>query len=285
MRKLILGTLALVALVTVSCNQKKIERLEFQRDSIQQEKDLVVKERDEFLEIISEIQSNFSTIREVELGIIDQSQGYEKLNNEGKARIREDLEFITNKIQENKDRINSLEADLKKSQGQAAHYKNLVANLQKDLVLREKEITDLKAQLAEKDAYIEQLNTRVASLTHSKDSLSTLSSKQLAAIKAQEEEIYGGWYTMGKKAELKAKGMKEGDLKTTKFNKGNFKKIDIREEKEIDLGSKKAKLYTSHPAGSYVLEKKSANDKNLVLKIKDPKSFWSNSKYLIIQIN
>jgi len=286
MRKLILGTLvALMALMAASCNQKKIERLEFQKDSIQHEKDLVVKERDAFLEIISEIQSNFRTIREIELGIIDQSQGYEGLNTEGKARIQEDLEFITSKIQENRNRINQLEADLKKSQGQAAHYRNLVTNLQKDLEHKEKEITDLKAQLAEKDLRIEQLSTQVVSLTQSKDSLSTLSAKQLTAIKAQEEEIYGGWYTFGSKNELKSKGLKEGDLKKVRLEKGKFKKIDIREVKEFDLGSKKAKLYTSHPTGSYVIEKKSATDKNLVLKIKDPKAFWANTRYLIVQIN
>ena len=283
MRKLILGTL--VVLTAVSCNQKKIEQLQFQRDSIQQEKDLVVKERDSFLEIISEIQSNFTAIKEVELGILDQTQGVEGMNSASKARIREDLQFITNKIQENKTRIAQLESDLKKSQGQAAHYKNLVANLQKDLEIRTKEIAELKAQLELKDLEIEKLGSKVAVLSHTKDSLSTLSAKQLAAIKAQEEEINGGWYIIAKKSDLKAKGMKEGALKTAKLDKGKFKQIDIREVKEFDLGSKKAKLYSSHPAASYSLEKKSANDKTLVLKIKDVKSFWANTRYLIVQVN
>jgi len=283
MRKLILGTL--VVLTAVSCNQKKIEQLQFQRDSIQQEKDLVVKERDSFLEIISEIQSNFTAIKEVELGILDQTQGVEGMNSASKARIQEDLQFITNKIQENKTRIAQLESDLKKSQGQAAHYKNLVANLQKDLEIRTKEIAELKAQLELKDLEIEKLGSKVAVLSHTKDSLSTLSAKQLAAIKAQEEEINGGWYIIAKKSDLKAKGMKEGALKTAKLDKGKFKQIDIREVKEFDLGSKKAKLYSSHPAASYSLEKKSANDKTLVLKIKDVKSFWANTRYLIVQVN
>ena len=283
MRKLILGTL--VVLMAASCNQKKIEQLQFQRDSIQQEKDLVVKERDSFLEIISEIQSNFTAIKEVELGIIDQTQGVEGLNSASKARIQEDLQFITNKIQENKDRIAQLESDLKKAQGSAAHYKNLVASLQKDLEIRTQEIAELKAQLELKDLEIEKLGSQVVNLSNSKDSLSTLSAKQFAAIKAQEEELNGGWYIIAKKSDLKAKGLKEGALKTARLDKGKFKQIDIREVKEIDLGSKKAKLYSSHPAASYSLEKTSATDKNLVLKIKDVKSFWANTRYLIVQIN
>ena len=94
-----------------------------------------------------------------------------------------------------------------------------------------------------------------------------------------------GWYVIGKKSDLKAKGLKEGDLKTAKVNKSNFTKIDIREFSELDLGSKKAKLYTSHPESSYSLVKRSADDKNLILKIKDHKSFWANSRILVVQIN
>jgi len=283
MKKLILGTL--VVFMAVSCNQKKIERLEFEKDSILQVKEQIVQERDAFLEIISEVQSNFRTIKEIELGIIDQTHGTEGVNNMSKARIREDFQFITDKIQESKDRIERLEADLRRSQGQTAHYRGLLANLQKDLEIRTQEIAELKAQLEEKDLRIEALNSRVTSLNQSKDSLSSLSAKQIAAIKAQDDELNTAWYIVGKKSELKAKGLKEGDLKTTKINKGNFKKIDIREFTGLDLGSKKAKFYTSHPASSYSLEKKSATDKNLVLKINDYKSFWSNSKTLIIEIN
>ena len=283
MKKLILGTL--VVFMAVSCNQKKIERLEYEKDSILQVKDQIVQERDAFLEIISEVQSNFRTIKEIELGIIDQTHGTEGVNNTSKARIREDFQLITDKIQESKDRIEQLEADLHRSQGQTAHYRGLLANLQKDLEVRTQEIAELKAQLEEKDLRIEALSDRVTSLNQSKDSLSSLSTKQIAAIKAQDDELNAGWYIVGKKSDLKAKGLKEGDLKTTKINKGNFKKIDIREFSVLDLGSKKAKLYTSHPASSFSLEKKSATDKNLVLKINDYKSFWANSRTLIIEIN
>ena len=283
MRKLILGTL--VVFMAVSCNQKKIEALEARvyEDSLKIV--AIEEERDAFLEIISEVQSNFRTIKEIELGIIDQSQASEGIDGEGKARIQEDFQFITNMIQQSKDRIAELEANLSRSQGQTAHYRGLVANLQKDLATRTQEIADLKAQLELKDLQIQQLDRQVASLNTSKDSLSSLSAKQIAAIKQQEEELNSGWYTIGKKSELKAKGLKEGDLKTAKINKSNFKKIDIREFKELDLGSKKAKLYTSHPESSYSLEKKSASDKNLVLRIKDQKSFWANSRILIVQIN
>jgi len=280
MRKLILGML--VALMAVSCDQykKKIEHLEFQRDSVQHEKDLVVQERDSFLETLSEIESNFAAIKELELGIIDHNQEGNKNN---KARIQEDMQIITNKLQENRERISQLENDLKRSQGQTAHFRNLVTTLQKNLELKEQEITELKQQVEERDVKIAALSTRIVSLNSSKDSLSTVSAKQIAAIKAQEDEINAGWYVIGKKKEVNDKGLKEGQLKKARLDRGKFKRIDVREFKEIDLGSRKAKLYSSHPAALYRLEQKS--DKNLVLKITDHRSFWANTKYLIVQIN
>jgi chromosome segregation ATPase len=282
MRKLILG--ALVAFTVVSCNQKKIEHLEFQKDSLQQVKDSVVRERDNFLEIIAEIQSNFQSIRQTELGILDQTQGGEVINSSTKAQLREDFQRISEKLQAQRERIGQLEESLKSAQGQASKYKNLVASLQKDLETKTKEIADLKAQLEEKNVKIEELSKSVSSLTTSKDSLNSLSEKQLASIKQQEIELNAGYYLTATKKELKEKGLKEGVLKTAKVDKGNFKKVDIREFKELELNTKKAKLYTLHPASSYSLEKKSADDKMLVLKIKDPKAFWSNSRILIVEV-
>lgn len=136
-----------------------------------------------------------------------------------------------------------------------------------------------------KDIKIKELDDAVASLQQMRDSLDNVSSQQAAAIKAQDEELNTAWYIIGTKKELKAKGLKEGDLKSVKVNKNIFTKIDIREFSGMELGSKKAKLYTSHPASSYSMTKKSASDKNLVFKINDYSAFWGNSRILVIQIN
>ena len=41
-------------------------------------------------------------------------------------------------------------------------------------------------------------------------------------------------------------------------------------------------MLTTHPVGSYALEKDSKGE--VVLKIMNPKEFWSVSKYLVIQV-
>jgi hypothetical protein len=52
--------------------------------------------------------------------------------------------------------------------------------------------------------------------------------------------------------------------------------------KELKLYSKSAELLTAHPAGSYTLVRD--NNKQYILKITNPDTFWSTSKYLVIEV-
>ena len=284
MKKLILGTLITFMMVACNYRQKEIDRLSFQKDSIQQEKDSVVAERDSFFNVIAIIESNFETIKQTQLGIIDQSHTSEGSAADSKMRIEQSFNLIRDKIEQNRIQIEKLQQDLKNVQGQAAHYKGLVQRLQQDLEAKTKEIEELRIQLGEKDSKIQEMGGTISSLNKNKDSLNAVTRLQAEAMRVQDEELNGAWYTMATKKELKNKGLKEGDLKKNSINKSNFKKVDIREFSQLELNSTKAKLYTSHPQSSYTLTKVSDKDKNLVLKIKDYKSFWSNSRILIIEI-
>ena len=66
------------------------------------------------------------------------------------------------------------------------------------------------------------------------------------------------------------------------FNRSYLTEVDIRKLHSIPLGSKSAKILTNHPASSYTLEKDA--DKKYTLQITDPASFWSISRYLVIQV-
>jgi hemin uptake protein HemP len=66
------------------------------------------------------------------------------------------------------------------------------------------------------------------------------------------------------------------------FNEDYFLSIDKRQVKSIQLFNKKAKIMTNHPKGTYNLVKDT--DGNLILEINNPDSFWSLSKYLVIEI-
>jgi len=104
----------------------------------------------------------------------------------------------------------------------------------------------------------------------------------------QQSELNMAWYCVGTAKELRENGVltKEGGvigigkvdkLNTAALNKDWFKRVDVTETTEIPIMAKKAKLVTTHPAGSYAME--GNVDK---LKITDATAFWSMSKYLVI---
>ena len=88
---------------------------------------------------------------------------------------------------------------------------------------------------------------------------------------------------IGTSKELKTSGIVKSGEVLADFNKDLFTKIDIRKVTEISILSKKAKILSSHPSTAY----KFTGDKKVIqaLQILDYKSFWSNSKYLVIVVN
>jgi hypothetical protein len=131
------------------------------------------------------------------------------------------------------------------------------------------------------DQRVTELNTDVTNLTEE-------NTQHQQTITNQDMELNTAYFVFGTKKELKNQGILDGGglFKKAKvsssYNNEYFTKIDIRTTKEIKLYSNKADIKTSHPAGSYSLDK-DGNDQ-LVLHITNPKQFWNNSKYLVIVV-
>lgn len=243
----------------------------------------VQNQANEYLSVINEVTENFRQIKNVEMGIIDQSNSQEGFSSDAKGQIAEDFRLISERLQQNNAKLDSLEAALSKSKGQVGGLRGTIASLRKQLKESKEEMESLRQQLAEKDIKIAALDSlnriQLDSINSAKKSIEGLKTTQ----ESLDKQLNMVWYIKGTKKELKAKGLKEKLLKTANINKSIFTEVDRRDFTELDLGSKKAELTTSHPAASYSLERKSATDKNLVLKIKDFDAFWSNSKILVIQ--
>ena len=115
-------------------------------------------------------------------------------------------------------------------------------------------------------------------------SLSQQNEAKARTVAAQDKELHTAYYVFGTKKELREQRiLQRGDvLKSNDFNKDYFTRIDLRVTKTIRLYSKSAKLVTNHPAGSYSLEKDAQGQ--YTLRITDPQTFWSVSKYLVITV-
>ncbi|MEG2574071.1 MAG: hypothetical protein RSA44_05345, partial [Bacteroides sp.] len=201
-----------------------------------------------------------------------------------KEQITSDIQFITKTMADNKAQIAKLQSLLKSSKNNSAQLKKAIEGLTTELAAKTAQIETLQAELASKNIRIQELDDAVTSLNSNVENLSNENAAKAKTVAEQDKAINTAWFVFGTKSELKAqKILRKGDvLKNGDFNKDYFTEIDIRTTKDIKLYTKRAELLTSHPAGSYTLEK---DDKEqLTLKISNPKEFWSVSRYLVLQI-
>lgn len=283
MKKVVLFSLCAVALLA-SCTgtgQKK-DALQLQNDSLMLELSDRDAELDEIMGAFNEIQEGFREINEAENRV--DLQGGAMESKSSAEKIKEDIRFISQKLQDNRARIAELEKQLQNSNYQSAQLKKAIKNLTAELESKQKQIETLQAELASKNIRIAELDEAVADLNKNVDELTAENVAKTETVAAQDKALNTAWYVFGTKSELKdQKILKRGDvLKDNEFNKDYFTEIDIRQDKEIKLYSKRAELLTTHPEGSYELVK---DDKSqLTLKITNPSQFWSVSRYLVIQV-
>lgn len=281
MRKLLFLSVC-AALLSACGNKAQNEALKAQNDSLA----YVLAERDAELDDImsafNEVQEGFRLINEAENRVDLSGNAIEGMSDA--QRIKEDIRFISEKLQANREQIANLEKQLKNSRYNSAELKKAVANLTAQLEEKQQQIATLQTELAAKNIRIAELDDAVALLSKNVDDLLAENEAKSATVASQDKALNTAWFVYGTKSELKdEKILQKGDvLKNDDFNKDYFTEIDIRTDREIKLYSKKAELLTTHPKGSYELVK---DDKGLLtLQITDPVKFWSVSRYLVIQV-
>jgi chromosome segregation ATPase len=278
------------ALAVASCNQdaaKKAEQIaQQQRDSLEQIISQKDNEINDMMTTLSDIEEGFREITEAQSRVTLAKQG-EGTNT--MQRIKENFQFIQAQMQQNKELINKLKQQVRESSVKGGQLKKIIDNLTQQLETKDHQLQALREELDRKDIHIAELDEKVASLNTNVTSLKEDNEKKEETITSQDKALHTAWFVFGTKDELKEQRIlsKDGLFSKTKllekdFNKDYFTKIDIRIYKEIKLYSKSAQIMTSHPAGSYTLQRDA--NKQFVLRISDPETFWSTSKYLVVLV-
>ncbi len=278
------------ALAVASCNQdaaKKAEQIaQQQRDSLEQIISQKDNEINDMMTTLSDIEEGFREITEAQSRVTLAKQG-EGTNT--MQRIKENFLFIQSQMQQNKELINKLKQQVRESSVKGGQLKKIIDNLTQQLETKDHQLQALREELDRKDIHIAELDEKVASLNTNVTSLKEDNEKKEETITSQDKALHTAWFVFGTKDELKTQRIlsKDGLFSKTKllekdFNKDYFTKIDIRIDKEIKLYSKSAQIMTSHPAGSYTLQRDA--NKQFVLRISDPDTFWSISKYLVVLV-
>ena len=257
---------------TAELNQKidSLTRVNVQKDN----------EINDMLETLNSIEDGFRAINEAQGRVTVERRG-EGAN--ATARIQENMQFIQQTMNQNKELINKLRLRLRDSSISSEQLRKTLENLTAQMEQKESELVVLRKELEAKDIHIAELDEQVAQLNEDVVILKDETSQQQETIQNQDKELNTAWYVFGTKRELKDQNiLKSGEVLQGNFNKGYFTKIDIRVDKEIKLMSRDAKLLTNHPANSYTLERDA--NKLYVLRILNPQIFWSTSRYLVIQV-
>ena len=288
--KTIVTLLTISVVLLSSCNFKSgdYDSLKEQNDSLLRAKQQMQEEIDEYFSAMNKIEQNIEKIKETQ-GVLEVSPESEELNDDQRTKINEDLQFLNEMLQTNKDELAKLKSKLKRSSIHSDELKRSIDRLTKSLEEESAKVALLQEQLAAKDSLINELGTTVSSMGKDIEELKADKEEKQAKINEQEETIHTAWYVFGTRKELKEQKIitSEGifspkQILQSDFNKNYFVRIDARKTKSIPLYSTRAKILTSHPKSSYTLEKE--ND-NFVLLITDTKEFWSVSKYLVIEVD
>lgn len=281
MKKVLLFALCLFTLASCNNGKSSSDQSEnSQRDSLQR----IIEQRDneinDMMGILNEVEEGFRLINEAENRVSVARNG------EGASRqqqIRENIQFIQQRMAENRDLIAKLRNQVKNGSIKSEQLQKTIENLTKQLEEKDHQIKDLYAQLEAKDIHIEELQNTTNTLTKNVNTLQDDNAQKANTINTQDKQLNTAWYVFGTKKELKEQNiLVKGKVLQGNFNKNYFTKVDIRSLKAIKLYSKSAKLLTMHPSSSYKLECDA--QEQYVLNITNPQLFWSTSKYLVVQV-
>jgi chromosome segregation ATPase len=281
MKKILCFVSCLAVLTSCDYFTREKEQLTAQNDSLTvalSEKQFAL---DQAMQSIADIQEGFRAINEAE-GRVAIQTGVEGVTDA--QRLKEDLQFIQQKMEENRKQIEQLQKKLNASGSEAASLRKVLANLQQELADKTASIAALHSELAQKNFRIAELDSAVVMLTTDVNTLQEITDAQHEVIEQQVTQLHTAWYVYGTAKELKEQNiLKDGKvMSSADFNKNYFTEIDTRDDSVFPLYAKHAKLLTVHPVGSYEFTKDES--KQLTLSIIDAEAFWSVSRYMVILV-
>lgn len=267
-----------------ACTEKKEEPKENpEAETIDSLKRIIEQKDNEVADVlntINEIQDGFRSITAAE-GRVTLAK-----NGEGAShaeQLNSDIRFIAQQMKHQRELIEKLQQQARQSTSNADLLRTTIEGLTTELETKNRELQQLRAELEQKDVRINELGSTITSLNDDVSSLRSESQQLSTTISSQDKQLNTAWYAFGTKKELKDNHiLEDGDVLRSNFNKGYFTKVDIRVDREIKLYSKSAKVLTSHPTSSFTLQQDAS--KQYILRITDPATFWSTSKYLVIQV-
>lgn len=290
-QSIVLMVACLACMVTISCGNFKsrqseeLNALTALNDSLSEELDRSSMELDGLLQSVDQIQKAFQSINEAEDIVTLETAKGETANTKS---ILDNVAKIENKMRYNREMIEHLQSQLNKSQGKNTKLRrtleSMLQEFKRKFESKNNTLDSLRYVVKQQSMQIRSQKDTIVRLSNNVDALTVKSIEQKETMRNQEDKLNKVYYVFGTKKELRAQNIMNRNtvLTTSAFNRDYFAQADAREKKVIPLYSKRVKVMTTHPKGSYELVRDA--NRCYVLKIEDPKLFWSISKYLVIVV-
>lgn len=290
MKKTLFAICASLCLLGSSCVERSEKYLALQAklDTLQMHYQAQSNDVESMLAGINEISAGMQALREAEQILSIETSGDRKGNTtQAKiATLRGDITAIEGALNSYKEQLAALEG---KSKKESAELRRLIANLKKEVEARNLRIEEISAQLAEREKEIGFKNQQIASLNQNVENLQEESIQQRETIASQDQDIHRGYFLLGGRKNLRdadvitRKGIFCPPVVSDQAQMNLFTEVDIRQARQIPLQSKKAKVLSTHSAGSYSV---SADAEGMqVLTIHNTTEFWKQTRYLVVMIN
>lgn len=234
-------------------NQKANEQLSSTKLSEQDVQDRYGKT----IEAIAEIQDSLNAIGPEGSPVFGgQAAAERNLNGPNRQEALERISLLRTSIAQNKERIQTLESNLKKSGVKVTGLERLIGNLKRSVVEKEAMVAQLSSQV---DSLHTQVNGLVATVSAREDTLRTRDQQ----VEDKRREAATVYYAIGSKKELAQSGVIKASggvlgmgktlLPTGAQNETAFVSMDTDQQTVIVTSSPKARVLSAQPASSYEL--------------------------------
>ncbi len=281
--------LGIAALLLYSCagnDQKKIDEDSIKIADLSAEYEEATNFNDSLMLLMGDIYTGLDSINTQE-GLLYNMGSSDAVDR--RAEIRRNLSTIKARLAANKQLLAQMEAKVKASGNENSVQAKTIAQLRQHIEQQDAKIAQLESDLSKAKEEIGNLNTQVAETQEQVKEEAAAKEEAQAATIAAENEANKVYYAIGTNKELKNKGLLEKKfLSSTKVLKGNFDAsyfvtADKRSLTSIPTNSKKVKIWTNMPEGSYRIVGEKNGPKTI--EITNPTKFWSLTNHLVIETN
>jgi len=246
------------------------------------------------------IEDNLAEIR-IREGVIESNLENPETdgNMSPEEKIQNEIKMIEQIMEQNKALVAELNVKVDSKNADLVKYKNTIAQANKKLDSYKEEVANLMTMNEGLQSDLNTAKNNYSDLegdyqtkVNEVDSTYQVIDNQLSELQKKDIEMNTVFYTVGSYKELSEENLvdKEGGLLgigaakvlTDNVDRNKLVKVDKREVKEIPIHGKKVELVTKHDITSYEIVMN--NDRAEKLVIKDPESFWRDSKYLVILV-